>query len=180
MFTHTLNFKIWNSVCLFSTKFSKTRLQIFSCQNKKSELSIDGLVISVPVLTFGVRKRQKFFVKWVKKCTLGGFFKFRLSNFIFAIYQWINNNTWSFLLNENNLIYPDKLLTGVNPCCQKWYEQNVFGTTEIREVKFKRALRVHFLTNFTKNFCRFLTPKVKSGTDMISPLIESSWFSILA
>ena len=44
------------------------------------------------------------------------------------------------------------------------------------EAKFKRALRVHFLTHFTKNFCRFLTPKVKSGTDMINPSIESSDF----
>ena len=60
----------WNVLCLFPTKFSKTRLQIFSCQNRKSELSIDGLIISVPFLTFGVRKRQKFFVKWVKKCDL--------------------------------------------------------------------------------------------------------------
>ena len=45
-----------------------------------------------------------------------------------------------------------------------------------REEKFKRALRSHFLTHFTKNFCRFLTPKVKNGTDMINPLIESSDF----
>ena len=27
-----------------------------------------------------------------------------------------------------------------------------------------------------KNFCRFLTPKIKSGTDMINPSIESSDF----
>ena len=45
-----------------------------------------------------------------------------------------------------------------------------------REPKFKRALRVHFLTHFTKTFCRFFTPKVKSGTDMINPSIESSDF----
>ena len=45
-----------------------------------------------------------------------------------------------------------------------------------REAKFKRALRVHFLTHFTKNFFRFITPKVKSGTDMINPSIESSDF----
>ena len=32
------------------------------------------------------------------------------------------------------------------------------------------------LTHFTKNFCCFLTPKVKSGTDMINPSIESSDF----
>ena len=46
-----------------------------------------------------------------------------------------------------------------------------------REAKFKRALRVHFLTHFTKHFCRFLPPKVKSGTDMTNPSsIESSDF----
>ena len=45
-----------------------------------------------------------------------------------------------------------------------------------REAKFKRALRLHFLTHFTKNFCCFLTPKVKSDTDMINPSIESSDF----
>ena len=32
-----------------------------------SELSIDGLIISVPLLTFGVRKRQKFFCKISQK-----------------------------------------------------------------------------------------------------------------
>ena len=42
-----------------------------------------------------------------------------------------------------------------------------------REAKFKRALRSHFLTHFTKSFCRFLTPKVKSGTN---PSIKSSGF----
>ena len=45
-----------------------------------------------------------------------------------------------------------------------------------REAKFKRALRVHFLTHFTKNVCHFLTPKVKNGTDMINQSIESSDF----
>ena len=31
-------------------------------------------------------------------------------------------------------------------------------------------------THFTKNICRFLTPKIKTGTDMINPSIESSDF----
>ena len=35
-----------------------------------------------------------------------------------------------------------------------------------REAKFKTSLRVGFLTHFTKNFWHFLTPKVKSGTDI--------------
>ena len=47
---------------------------------------------------------------------------------------------------------------------------------ENRKAKFKRALRSHFLTHFTKKFCRFLTPKVKNGTDMINPSIKSSDF----
>ena len=50
-----------------------------------------------------------------------------------------------------------------------------------REAKFKRALRVHFLIHFTKNFYRFLTPltpKVKSGTNILNP--SNLWFFILA
>ena len=42
--------------------------------------------------------------------------------------------------------------------------------SQFREAKFKRALRVHFLTHFTKTFCRFFTPKVKSGTDYDQPI----------
>ena len=38
------------------------------------------------------------------------------------------------------------------------------------------TLTENFLTHFTKKFCRFLTPKVKSGTNMINPSIESSNF----
>jgi hypothetical protein len=34
------------------------------------------LIIYVLLLTFGVRKRQKFFVKWVKNCTLSAFLNF--------------------------------------------------------------------------------------------------------
>ena len=56
---------------------------------------------------------------------------------------------------------------------------NLHNTSEhptYREAKFKRALRVHFLTHLTKNFCHFLTREVKSGTDMINPSIESADF----
>ena len=56
------------------------------------------------------------------------------------------------------------------------FVQISFFYIQNREAKFKRAFRVHFLTHFTKNFCRFLTPRVKSGTDMINPSIESSDF----
>jgi hypothetical protein len=49
----------------------------------------------------------------------------------------------------------------------------------VPKAEFKKALRVLFLTHFTKKFCRFLTPKVKSSTDMINPLIESSDFLFL-
>ena len=55
-------------------------------------------------------------------------------------------------------------------------DTDVEGMLAYREVKFKRALRVNFLTHFTKNFCYFLTTKVKSDTDMIKPSIESSDF----
>ena len=73
---HTLNFNLWNVLCLFPTKSSKTQLKIFPCHNRKLELSIDGLIISVPLLTFGVQKRQNFVVKWVKKCTLSALLNF--------------------------------------------------------------------------------------------------------
>ena len=56
----------------------------------------------------------------------------------------------------------------------------MFTSCEVERRKFKRVLRVHFLTHFTKNVCRFLTPKVKSGTDMINPINRKLWFSILA
>jgi uncharacterized membrane protein len=45
----------------------------------------------------------------------------------------------------------------------------------LREAKFKRVLKLHFLTQFTKNLLP-LTPKVKSDTDMINPSIKSSDF----
>ena len=64
---HILKFRVC-VLCLFPTKFWKIQLKMFLWQNRKSQLSIDGLIISVPLLTFGVRKRQKLFVKWVKKC----------------------------------------------------------------------------------------------------------------
>ena len=57
-----------------------------------------------------------------------------------------------------------------------WSWNHLCVIIQFREAKFKRAPRVHFLTHFTKNFYRFLTLKVKSGTDMINPWIESSNF----
>ena len=73
-----------------SHKIFKIRFRIYSYQNRKSELSIGGLIISVQLLTFDVRKRQKCFVKWVKKCTLSTLLNFAsldsvysFSNFFF-------------------------------------------------------------------------------------------------
>ena len=51
------------TLCVSHKIFKNPTQKFFSCQNRKSGLSIDGLIISVPFLTFGVRKRQKFFVK---------------------------------------------------------------------------------------------------------------------
>ena len=53
------------------------------------------------------------------------------------------------------------------------FKPKIMGTL-FREAKFKRALRLHFLTHFTKTFCRFLTLKVKSGTDIIDPSISKA------
>ena len=65
---------------------------------------------------------------------------------------------------------------GYSTKISQWETIIINMTPSIREAKFKRALRVHFLTHYTKNFCRFRTPKVKSGSHMINPSIESSDF----
>ena len=67
-------------------------------QNRKSELSIDGLIISMTPLTFGVTKRQKFFVKWVKKCDLSALLNFAslsLKRIAYAKKMYIHLNFWS-------------------------------------------------------------------------------------
>ena len=45
-----------------------------------------------------------------------------------------------------------------------------------REVKFKRALMLHFLLILQNLFCRFHTVKSRSDPDMINPSIESPNF----
>ena len=83
--------------------------------------------------------------------------------------HWCAGFSQNFVLSRfQSLVHP-----------QKFFMPKIFKESEsiaFRETKFKRALRVHFLTHFTKTFCRFLTPKVNSGTDMISPSIEISDF----
>ena len=51
-----------------------------------------------------------------------------------------------------------------------------FGKQKIERWNSKGRSGYTFWLIFTKNVCRFRTPKVKSGTDMISPSIESSDF----
>ena len=51
----------------FRQNFQKSKSQFFLCQNRKSELSIDGLIIFVPLLTFGLRKTAKGFCKMSPK-----------------------------------------------------------------------------------------------------------------
>ena len=73
---HTLNFKIWNLVCLFSTNFQKSDSKIFWCQNRKSELSIDGLIICGSLQSFVVRKRQNKFCNISQNCNLSALLNF--------------------------------------------------------------------------------------------------------
>ena len=76
---YKLNFKIWNFVCLFPTKFSKIGLKTFSqlsCQNRKSELSIDRLIISGSLQRFDVRKRKNKFCKISQNCNLSALLNF--------------------------------------------------------------------------------------------------------
>ena len=87
-------------VC-FPQNFQKSNSKFFFCQNRKSELSIDGLIISVPLLTFGVRKRQKCFVKWVKKPDLSALLKFASLNvhFLFLLVEG-----FQFKINNSKLL----------------------------------------------------------------------------
>ena len=57
-------------------KFSKIRLKSFSCQNRKSELLIDGLIISGSLQSFDVRKRQNKFCKLSQNWNLGTLLNF--------------------------------------------------------------------------------------------------------
>ena len=64
VYTYSTHPKFQNmkfSLSVFDKIFKNLTQKFFWCQNRKSELSIDGLVISVPLFTFGVKKRQKFF-----------------------------------------------------------------------------------------------------------------------
>ena len=66
---HILNFILWNSVCLFPIKVTKSEINFFfSCQSRKLELSIDGLIIyeSLRDVTVGKRQKNVFFEKLVK------------------------------------------------------------------------------------------------------------------
>ena len=72
------------------------RLQIFSCRNRKSELSTDGMIISVPLLTFDVRKRQTFFCKMSQKVYSERLFEFCLSTC--KCKWWILLNIYHFPL----------------------------------------------------------------------------------
>ena len=73
---HTLNLNSWNLVCLFPTNFQKSDSKSFSCQNRKSELSIDGLIISGSLQSFDVRKRQNKFCKISQNCNLSALLNF--------------------------------------------------------------------------------------------------------
>ena len=113
MFKHTLNLNSWNVLCLFPTKFSKIWFQIFSCQNRKSELSIDGLIISVPLLTFGVRKRKNFVVKSVKKCTLRALLNF--ASLLYVLFYYFQN-LLIFYLFVKTFLYFENLI-------KSWFEK---------------------------------------------------------
>jgi len=134
----------WNVLCLFPTKFSKTRLQIFSCQNRKSELSIDGLIISVPFLTFGVRKRQKFFVKWVKKCTLSALLNFA-SLHSWKFFSWFRmfGKVWS-----KDGLFPPKLFP--LQFFPLFWERNLCTMHNQKQLKLNSFLLLLFFTFFFK------------------------------
>ena len=105
-------------VC-FPQNVQKLDSKLFSCQNRKSELSIDGSIISVPLLTH--RENGKSFL-WNKSKSLPERpFEFRLSNcfdkkfevicvLIYKDFQNCSfNNQWCLLHNRKK--YPEKRKT---------------------------------------------------------------------
>ena len=161
MFTHTLNFKTCNLVVCFRQNLQKSNSKFFLCQNRKSEFSIDGLIISVTLLTFGV---QKFLVKWVKKCTLSALLNFTSLNMILLLWgrtKWWTRCKWIFFSTKYDGIL-----------CTNFILNCIF----LSRGEIQKGAQGTLFDSFTKRFCRFLTPKVKSGTDMINPSIESSDF----
>ena len=86
---HTLNLNLWNLVCLFSTNFQKLDEKSFSCQNRKSDLSIDGLITSVSLQSFDDRKRQNKFWKLSQNCNLSALLNFTSLIFYFPT-KWAN------------------------------------------------------------------------------------------
>ena len=69
----------------FPQTFQKSHSKFFSCQNRKSELSIDGLIIYVSHLNFDVGKHKNIFVKFLEKPTLNALLNFA-SLFFFLIH----------------------------------------------------------------------------------------------
>ena len=99
VYTHLKFQNMKFSLSVFDKKFQKSNSKCFLCQNRKSELSIDGLIISVPLLTFGVRKVEKVFCKMSQKVYPERPFEFRLSKccFCFCLTDTTNKRTLPFL-----------------------------------------------------------------------------------
>ena len=79
IYTHPKFQNMKFSLSAFDKIFKNPTQNCFLCQNKKSELSIDGLIISVTLLTFVVRKRAKVFCKMSQKVYPERPVEFRLS-----------------------------------------------------------------------------------------------------
>ena len=60
----------------FPQNFQKSESKFFSCQNTKSELSIDGLIIYVSFSNFNVGEPQNIFVKILENPTLSALLNF--------------------------------------------------------------------------------------------------------
>lgn len=76
-------FKIKNLFFLFPTNFQKSNSKCFSCQNRKLEISIDGLIISGSVQSFTVTQQSNKFCKINQNCSLSD-----LVNFFFLHFAW--------------------------------------------------------------------------------------------
>ena len=85
-------------------KLFKNRTQkVFHAKNRKSELSIDGLIISRSRQSFDVRKRQNKFCKIIQNCNLS-----TLLNFI-SLYIMQGSFTTTFFVQNLTFFVSQKL-----------------------------------------------------------------------
>ena len=76
VYTHSKFQNKKSSLSVSHKTFKNWTQKLFSCQNRKSELLIDGLIIPGSFEIFDVRKRQNKFCKFSQNCNLSALLNF--------------------------------------------------------------------------------------------------------